>query len=468
MIPTEFADYTRRLMGNELYSILEQGLEEKPPVSVRLNPFKTDGRLECGEQVPWCKLGYWLQDHMAFTFDPMLHAGLYYVQEASSMFIIEAISQCVKRGILPNRPLTAIDLCAAPGGKSTALRSILPKGSLLFCNEPIKTRASVLKENMMKFGHPDIIVTNNFPHDYQKAGIEFDLVVADVPCSGEGMFRKDEGAVNEWSMQNVDKCWQLQRAIIKDIWPCLKPGGTLIYSTCTYNAHENEENVKWIADALGATPLRIDTYEKWHIIGPLLGDVPCCRFIPGRTRGEGLFMAALKKEGEENVEKAKTLNNVKKKANKKSNEFDNWLIGDFDLKEYKEAVRAIPATWSDVYDKASKRLHVIHAGVELGIRKGKGIVPATSLALSIALNRATFPQSELGLADAISYLRKEAVTLRPDAPRGFTIVTYRHQPLGFVKNIGQRANNLYPQEWKIKSSHIPGSVSSLPCHPIEQ
>lgn len=450
-------------MGDTLYSILENGLAQEAPVSVRLNPFKVKNRLDGCEQVPWCEWGYWLSDRLAFTFDPLLHAGLYYVQEASSMFITEAIRQCLERGIISNKPLLAADICAAPGGKSTALRSVLPEGSLLFSNEPMKPRASVLKENMVKFGHPDVIVTNNYPRDYKKTGLRFDLVAADVPCSGEGMFRKDAGAIEEWSTQNVEKCRLLQRSIIEDIWPCLKPGGTLIYSTCTFNAHEDEENAQWIADTLGAEILGLNIPADWNITGALVGSMPCCRFIPGRTRGEGLFMAVLRKNGTDKKDKMITLEG---KGKSKPSEFNKWLRGDFSIVEAKDCLRAIPSRWLAIYNNVSKLLHVIHAGVELGTRKGKDIIPDTSLALSTALDKSAFPQAELDYTQAVNYLRKEAVTLPMGAPRGFTLVTYRQQPLGFVKNIGQRANNLYPQEWKIKSSHIPSSASSLPWHAI--
>ncbi len=448
-------------MGDTLYSILENGLTQEPPVSVRLNPFKAHDGLDGCERVPWCEWGYWLKDRPAFTFDPLLHAGLYYVQEAASMFVTEAVRQCIERGIISSEPILAADICAAPGGKSTALRSTLPKDSLLFSNEPIKPRASVLKENMVKFGHPDVIVTNNFPRDYKKTGLKFDLVVADVPCSGEGMFRKDVGAIEGWSVQNVEKCRLLQRSIIEDIWPCLKPGGSLIYSTCTFNAHEDEENVQWIADTLGAEIISLDIPEEWNITGPLVGSVPCCRFIPGRTRGEGLFMAVLRKNSTGKKDKTMTARG-KGCIKKKSSDFDKWLVGDFSIVETNGCLRAIPSRWLHIYNIVAKTLRVIHAGVELGTRKGKDVIPDTSLALSTALNKSAFPQAEIGFAQAVNYLRKEAVTLPTDSPRGFTIVTYHQQPLGFVKNIGQRANNLYPQEWKIKSTHVPSSASSLP------
>lgn len=468
-LPTEFADYTRRLMGDPLYAVLEKGLQEEAPVSVRLNPFKSDGKLDEGEPVPWCPWGYWLEDRPAFTFDPLLHAGLYYVQEASSMFVCEAVRQCAAQGLLPAGALLAADLCAAPGGKTTALRSVLPEGSLLFSNEPMKQRASILKENIIKFGHPDIIVTNNYPRDYRKTGLAFDLLLTDVPCSGEGMFRKDAGAVDEWSVQNVERCRQLQRSIVEDIWPCLKPGGILIYSTCTFNAHEDEENVQWIADNLGADVIPLETPAAWYITGPLTGSLPCCRFIPGRTRGEGLFMAVLRKHGEAG-DKTRNSQAGSSKNRKAVNDHQEWLapsFGPFAETEEKGTVRALPLRWADIYNNVKKQLHVIHAGIALGTVKGRDLVPDVSLALSTALNRKAFPEAELSYDDAIRYLRKEAVTLPTDAPRGFTLVTYRQQPLGFVKNIGNRANNLYPQEWKIKSSHIPTSASSLPCHPIE-
>ena len=210
--------------------------------------------------------------------------------------------------------------------------------------------------------------------------------------------------------------------------------------------------------------MALDVPEQWNITGALVGTAPCYRFIPGRTRGEGLFMAVLRKNGANKKERAITTENKGKANKKKASELDKWLIGDFSVVEANDGHRAIPSRWLAIYNNVVKKLHVIHAGVELGVKKGKDIIPDTSLALSTALNKSAFPQAELDTAQAVNYLRKEAVTLPTGAPRGFTLVTYRQQPLGFVKNIGQRANNIYPQEWKIKSSHIPSSASSLPWH----
>ena len=314
-------------------------------MSIRLNKLKTgEGQEQATDgydgKVAWCHEGVYLSTRPNFTADPLLHAGCYYVQEASSMFVTHVLRQLVKE------PVSMLDLCAAPGGKSTAARSVLPEGSLLFANEPMRNRANILSENIQKFGHPDVIVTNNFPRDYKRSKLMFDVVLADVPCSGEGMFRKDSGAVDDWSRTKVDECASLQRDIISDIWNCLKPGGILIYSTCTFNADEDEDNVMWIANNLGADFIKIDTQPEWAITpaltqgqkgetsgnGPLTSgngetdasgnepskeQLPCYRFIPGRTRGEGLFMAVLRKHGEWKDNTKETKDSKKGKDRKK-------------------------------------------------------------------------------------------------------------------------------------------------------
>jgi NOL1/NOP2/fmu family ribosome biogenesis protein len=308
--------------------------------------------------------------------------------------------------------VTMLDLCAAPGGKTTCAMSALPEGSTLFCNEPMKTRAQILSENIQKFGHPNIIVTNNYPQDYKKTKLQFDVILTDVPCSGEGMFRKDAGAIEEWSKENVEKCWQLQRSIVSDIWSCLKPGGILIYSTCTFNAHEDEENVAWIAEELGAEFITIPTEQEWNITGSLIDNNPVYRFIPGKTKGEGLFIAVLRKKG--------------------------------DLQPTCKFTEKIP-----------KELHVLCHGIKPDIIKGKNSIPDESKALSLSADKDSYTRVDIDYQQAINYLRKEAITLPEDTPKGLVLLTYKLQPLGFAKNIGNRANNLYPQEWKIKSSHIP-------------
>ncbi|MCR5077273.1 MAG: hypothetical protein K6A82_04445 [Prevotella sp.] len=437
----------RPIFGDELYHTFLAALDEPAPVSIRLNPFKLPSGATINDElnpqpIPWCKGGYWLQSRPNFTFDPLLHAGAYYVQEASSMFLDHVLRHWVRH------PVMALDLCAAPGGKTTCARAALPAGSLLFANEPIGKRAQILAENVLKFGHPDVVVTSNYPRDYRKTKIDFDVIIADVPCSGEGMFRKDPQAVEEWSPQNVENCRLLQRSIISDIWDRLKPGGILVYSTCTFNTHEDEENVAWILREYGATLLPVPTEEAWNITGSLIGnpladggDFPVYRFIPGRTRGEGLFMAVIRKPGE-----------------------DSSLSHDTAI-DFGQPVA-----------EARKRLRILCHGVKEGTRKGKTIIPDHSLALAIAPGKAhcpaglpaqpsathacpsiasDYPTVAIDYSTAISYLRHESIMLPAAAPRGIVLLTYRGFALGFAKNIGNRANNLYPQEWRIKSSHVP-------------
>ncbi len=408
-LPVDFEKYTRQLMGEQLYTELLKGLSEDVPVSIRVNPFKCPEHFSIplkDECVPWCQYGYYLKHRPNFTFDPLFHAGLYYVQEASSMFHEHVIQQLIHE--IGNDDLRVLDLCAAPGGKSIAIRSILPDNCLLYSNEPIRARAQVLMENMLKWGHPNVVVTNNYARDYQRANMRFDIIVADVPCSGEGMFRKDANAIGEWNLQNVEKCWRLQREIITDIWPCLKPGGYLVYSTCTYNAHENEENVNWIAEQLGADFVNVHTKDEWNITGSLIDQHPMYRFIPGKTRGEGLFVAVLKKHEDDapNVH-------------------------------------------------AREAMLRIMTDEQLVPPNKKKDIPNHSKALSIRLQRNEYPNVDIDYQQAISYLRKEAIVLPSETPRGIVLLTYQQAPIGFAKNIGNRANNLYPMEWRIKSTHIP-------------
>ena len=292
-LPEEFIRETRLMMGEERFNSYMEAFNEEAPTSIRLNTGAMNTGARPQHQVPWCKEGFYLEGRPQFTFDPLFHAGCYYVQEAASMFVTHVLRQFI------HEPVAMLDLCAAPGGKSTAARSVLPGESVLVSNEPIPTRAQILLENITKWGWSDCIVTNNYPRDFRQAKTKFDVILCDVPCSGEGMFRKDPATIGEWSLQNVEKCWRLQREIVADAWECLNPGGILIYSTCTFNTKENEENVRWIIDTYDAEIQEIPTKQEWHITGSLLDgfDAPVYRFIPGITQSEGLFMAVLRKGG---------------------------------------------------------------------------------------------------------------------------------------------------------------------------
>ena len=402
-LPEDFIRETRLLMGEARFNRFIGAFDEEAPVSIRINPLSAAWQCQAADKVPWCPEGFYLSGRPQFTFDPLFHAGCYYVQEAASMFITHVLRSvtegrffCDIASDVTKEPSLCytLDLCAAPGGKSTAMRTVLPEGSILVSNEPIPTRAQILLENITKWGWPNCIVTNNYPRDFRKAKMTFDLILCDVPCSGEGMFRKDPATISEWSLQNVEKCWRLQREIVADAWECLNPGGILIYSTCTYNIKENEENVRWILDTYDAEPLTIPTDPSWNITGSLLPgfDAPVYRFIPGITRSEGLFLCALRKP-------------------------------------------------TPILSPRERRL----------------ITPANLSKLKCIQPPSLGEGMEVGISysDALRYLRGEALVLPPDTPRGIVTVTYRGAPLGPAKNIGPRANNLYPKPWRIKTTHLP-------------
>ena len=407
-LPEVFVRETKQLMGEERFRRFMEAFNEDAPVSIRVNKRKVEsGKWKENtyiNKVPWCEEGIYLEGRPQYTFDPLFHAGYYYVQEAASMFVTHVLRSLFT---IHCSLFTVLDLCAAPGGKSTAVRTVLPEGSTLVSNEPIPTRAQILLENITKWGWPDCIVTNNYPRDFRKAKAKFDIILCNVPCSGEGMFRKDPATISEWSPQNVEKCWRLQREIVADAWECLNPGGLLIYSTCTYNIKENEENIRWILDTYEAEALDIPVDPSWNITGSLLPgfDAPVYRFIPGITCSEGLFLCALHKRGKWKEESGKRL--PKREQSLQKNRLPS------PLKELSAAEQ-----FSFLFPLSS--FHI-----------------------------------DLSYPEALKYLRGEALALPPDTPKGIVTVTYKGVPLGPVKNIGNRANNLYPKPWRIKTTHLP-------------
>ena len=456
-LPIPFEESMRQLLGDD-YDAFREALLGEPALSIRFNKSKCTATPDY-EHVPWATDGYYLPERPQFTFDPLFHAGCYYVQEASSMFVEQAVKQHLQEAHV------ALDLCAAPGGKSTLLRSLLPDDCVLVSNEVMRPRAQVLSENISKWGHPRCIVTSNYPADFTPLGETFDLILVDAPCSGEGMFRKDEVAVSEWSPENVEVCWKRQRDILTDIWPTLRPGGLLIYSTCTFNTQEDEENVRWMMDELGAELLPISIDDSWGITPSLLPDVPhAYRFLPGRTRGEGFFLAVVRKGEGASVADAPRGGKGKKKDKKGKQpaiavptECKQWLAdsSSYTYKVIGTEVMALPSDMEPLYAALSEQLHLIKAGITLAELKGRDALPAHDLAMSTSLRADAFARCELSYTEALRYLRREAITLPADTPRGFVLVTYRNVPLGFVKNLGNRANNLYPNEWRIRSGHLP-------------
>lgn len=468
MLQTDFRLRIKELLPNE-YDAFENVLETAPPVSIRFNPAKASQRTETyselrkndTDKVPWCETGRYLPERPSFTFDPLFHAGTYYVQEASSMFLEQAMRKVMEDSRLAREQITALDLCAAPGGKSTHLLTLLPENGLLVSNEVIRSRSMILAENTAKWGMSNNIVTNNDPKEFGKLTHLFDIILADLPCSGEGMFRKDPASRDEWSIDNVKLCASRQRRIIRDVWEALKPGGYLIYSTCTFNTEENEDNVCALAEELGAEIISIPIKEEWHITGALRHDIPVYRFFPHHTQGEGFFLALMRKS-----DHATDANPIKTKPkNSKQQTTIPVQIKEMLLKPEKFTFRtspdatrpiyAISASYENRYTILSEQLNIISAGILLGEFKGNDFLPSASLALSTESNTNAFPSVELPYNLAIAYLQREAIIMPESTPKGFVLVTYKGVPLGFVKNIGNRANNIYPQEWRIRSRKNP-------------
>lgn len=426
---------------------LSEALASEPVVSVRYNTVKGAAPKIDADIVPWCSMGCYLAERPAFTFDPELHQGLYYVQDASSMFLRHVVAALTADG----SAVRYLDACAAPGGKTTAALDVLPKGSLVVANEYVATRAAVLRENLIKWGVPCVVRSGDTAR-FAIDGARFDIIAADVPCSGEGMMRKDAKAVEQWSPALVEECVARQRQIIDNLWPTLVDGGYMIYSTCTFNRAENEQMVQYMMERYGALPVEIPINSAWGIVPAVGADIPVYRFVPGAVRGEGLFLAVVRKPFAEECEeparskprKDKSRKGGKEKAPVIPKEVSMWLKSDIktELKAMPDgAIKAqFPMQWPDF---------PYIPELEIAILKGRDVVPTHDLAMSVMLNEDAFPRQEVDRATALEYLHCQSITLSADAPRGIVLLTFGGKPLGFVKNIGSRANNLYPRSWRI-------------------
>lgn len=433
-LPVAFIEQIKELLPNE-HEAFFKAMDEPSPVSVRLN--NKVAITPTYPQVPHCQTGYYLPNRPVFTLDPWFHAGVYYVQEAGSMYL----EQVVRKYLGSSTGSKVLDLCAAPGGKSTHLASLLGDDSLLISNEVMPQRAHILAENATKWGYGNMAVTNNRPADFGKLSGYFDLILTDVPCSGEGMFRKDEKAIEDWSPAYVLECAQRQRSILTDVWPALKQDGLLIYSTCTFNKAENEDNIAWIAQELGAEIL-----ESRH-------------FYFHTDQSEGLFMAALRKTAPTTQMRVKSkVTSPKSQVTSHKSPLinsENWC-----MKEEKDLIYALPKAYEADFALLDKHLRWLKKGIGIATLKGKNQTPHIDLALSRHINKEAFTPYELDLPTALHYLKGESITL-PDAPIGYLLLTYRGVPMGWGKNIGNRCNNLYPDAWRIRMN-IPDTLCTLP------
>ncbi len=444
-LPEDFiSELGSQLNHDELNRFLE-ALKTNPSLSIRANPFK-EIPSEKLQPVPWCSTGSYLKERPSFTLDPLFHAGGYYVQEASSMFL----EQAVKHSVDINRPLKVLDLCAAPGGKSTHLLSLINQQSLLVSNEVIRSRANILCENLQKWSCPNVVVTQNDPSHFSALGGFFDLIVVDAPCSGEGLFRKEPESISQWSASNVDHCSQRQRRILADVFPSLKQNGILIYCTCTYNRKENEENLVWLAAQRDVEFITIPLQPDWGIREVTENGIRGYRFFQHLVQGEGFFISAIRKKGREPDARIKH-KDPSKTDTKTVAKIKPWILNadEYAYLTNKEEITLQPNHHVQEIEWLTYHLNAVQVGTTVASVKHEKVIPAHSLALSCVLNKENITTINLTKGEALQFLRKETLTLR-DLKTGYALVTYSGLGLGWVNGLGNRVNNLYPTHWRIR------------------
>ncbi len=453
-LPDAFESQMHALLGPAEFALLKEGLERPTQTSIRLNHKKTVNISFPKRPIPWAKDGYFLEERPSFTGDPSFHAGAYYVQEASSMFISHILeSQQIPKGVY-------LDLAAAPGGKSTLLSSYLGEEGLLVANEVIAARAQILKENLIKWGLGNTVVTNNDPEHFSPLEGFFDLVLVDAPCSGEGMFRKDPQARAEWSPDHVNLCAARQKRIVDKAGELVKGGGYLLYSTCTFNEKENEEILRFLTEEFAFEPVQIPLDPSWGIVETEVtteeGTFYGYRFFPHKVAGEGFFITVLQRPEGAYTQEAPTTkefkhHSLKRLGEKESTVLEQELGGDGSGKFYllQEAYFRINGSYARVVEKLAQVLSIRYFGVELGKKQGKEWIPSHEWALS-TLPKNGFPQQELAIEEALDFLRKKEQSFA-ELPLGWVLLTYQNLPLGWIKNLGKRVNNYYPKEWRIRN-----------------
>jgi 16S rRNA C967 or C1407 C5-methylase (RsmB/RsmF family)/NOL1/NOP2/fmu family ribosome biogenesis protein len=453
-LPLDFENKMTKYLGTKEYKSFKNALLGEPETSIRYNPQKKAELKEISQPVPWSENGFYLKERPSFTLDPVFHAGAYYVQEASSMFLEHILHQiqAPKAGVF-------LDLTAAPGGKSTLLSSYLGNEGLLISNEVIKARASILKENMIKWGIGNTIVTQNDPVHFSQLEGFFDLVLVDAPCSGEGMFRKDPSARSEWSVDNVQFCASRQQRIVDQSAALVKGGGHLVYSTCTFNEEENEEILKFICSEFSYEPVRIPLDPSWGILETSLvvegSTYFGYRFYPHKVRGEGLFITILKRpEASLTIEPGRTKDFKHPFIKLEGKPLQNKLISQLSLPEdsviysLNDSYFWVNSKFKTHFEFLCKYLNIKYFGIELGKYNNEQFIPTHEWAMS-RFPKNNFTKWALTLKEALCYLRKEEIQ-NPNLPQGWILVTYQELPLGWLKNIGKRINNYYPKEWRIR------------------
>lgn len=446
----------KKLPVSLLRTIPEETLEDmdvfeasqflEPSVSIRRNPFKAFAEDSSHEPVPWSNYGYYLKERPIFTADPFLHAGAYYVQEASSMFLEYALRQSMDL----TKANTVLDLCAAPGGKSTLVASMLSQDSLLVSNEVIHSRAGILCENMTKWGLLNTWVSNSDPKQFGKLDSIFDALIIDAPCSGSGLFRRIPEYMDEWTIENVNLCIQRQKRILHDSYNCLAQDGILVYMTCSYSQAENEDIVDYICAEFDVDSIELQVPSEWNVSktwSPVKKGVGY-RFYPHKVKGEGFFLAIFKKK-----DGSPTNSGIPRKQDHRKFSFLHPYIN-LEKKyilQQKDAWIAIHENHQELLSILSGQIKLIKKGIMLGKVIRDELIPDHELAMYT--NCIYHVKVDMNLEDAIAYLKKNEVKT-PEAQRGWNLVTYKGISLGWIKNLGQRSNNYYPGNYRILSKNI--------------
>ncbi|MBL7856858.1 MAG: RsmF rRNA methyltransferase first C-terminal domain-containing protein [Cyclobacteriaceae bacterium] len=449
-LPLAFRQRMEETLGKSYPDFLNS-MTQPTPTSIRINPQKRYAPQDV-PNIPWTQYGHYLRERPAFTLDPLFHAGTYYVQEASSMFLEQAINQSIDL----SKPIRALDLCAAPGGKSTHLLSLLNDQSLLVSNEVIRSRAGILSENIQKWGKHNVMVTNSDPEHFQRLSGFFDLIVVDAPCSGEGLFRKDPDSMKEWSPDHVTLCANRQKRILSDVWPALSENGILIYCTCTFNSLENEDNLNWLSLHHEVEFLPLDIPSAWGIEKVIFDKMIGYRFYPHRVQGEGFFISIIRKKEETKSVRIKSGRNVFTSPSKKIvDQISQWVAEPITkaFLQFNETILMIPEGMTDAVEFLSQNLRVVEAGTALASIKHTKFIPEHALALSVHLEKKAFPILDVDHENALHYLRKENLTIEGKT-RGFALVCYLGTPLGWMNILENRMNNLYPLNWRIRMANI--------------
>jgi len=466
IFPSAFVSRIKQQLGEDTRFFFD-ALADERPISIRLNPAKlrtlSPSHFSAfSSPIPWCSTGHYLDQRPSFTLDPLLHAGCYYVQEAASMFLEEIFNQLK----LSEKKLLVLDACAAPGGKSTHLASLISNSSLLVSNEAISSRVSVLKENIIKWGMGNVVITNNDPSAFESLSNDlngglFDVIVVDAPCSGEGLFRKDKAAIKEWSEESCNHCVSRQQRILSALLPALKPNGILIYCTCTFNPEENENNINWMIEEYGMESISLTVPENSNIREITSDHATGYYFYPHLTKSEGFFISVLKKKNI-NVDSADSIfeaNRSKKYSNRFEHVNDERLSRMIIPSSNYQIIKSsnlflFPSEWIRALEFFSEILNIRYAGTTVAEIKNNDVIPQHLLALSVHLNKENFPAIQLTKEEALKYLRKETI-VKTAIEKGWMLAEYDYNggvPLGWVKSVAGRMNNYYPVEWRIRKS----------------